>query len=338
MLINQDFTHDRTKYLGGSDIGAIFGLSKYRSPLDVWMEKTGKATNEVNNLPIRFGTFAEEFVASEYASTTGYQVAHQLEPITHPQHDYLQGHIDRFVFAKDSRPDQLPTHVLECKTANPFARSEWGEVGSDEVPMTYLAQCHWYLALTQLERCDLAVLFGNSDFRIYHIERDRELEAILVDQAIDFWVQHVQADIPPKPQTLVDFQTLFHTEVAGKSIIASDETVQMIKEFHLLSEELNTKEEAIKGIKQNIMAQMGDAEKLTYQDQTLVTWKKPKASMRFDSKRFELERPELFPMYQTPIATSRRLVIKEWHDKIENINNQIISNTLSALGARNEHE
>jgi len=206
------------------------------------------------------------------------------------------------------------------------------------VPMTYLAQCHWYLALTQLERCDLAVLFGNTDFRIYHIERDRELEAILVDQAIDFWVQHVQADIPPKPQTLVDFQTLFHTEVAGKSIIASDETIQMIKEFHLLSEEINSKEVAITNIKQQIMAQMADAEKLTYQDQTLVTWKKPKASMRFDSKRFELERPELFPMYQTPIATSRRLVIKEWHDKIENINNQIISNTLSALGARNEHE
>ena len=58
------------------------------------------------------------------------------------------------------------------------------------------------------------------------------------------------------------------------------------------------------------MAQMRDAETLSYQDQIVATWKKPKASMRFDSKRFELEHPDLFPQYQSPIANSRRLVIK----------------------------
>lgn len=35
MLINQDFTANRAKYLGGSDIGAILGLSKYRTALEV---------------------------------------------------------------------------------------------------------------------------------------------------------------------------------------------------------------------------------------------------------------------------------------------------------------
>jgi len=336
MLINQDFSVDRTKYIGGSDIGAILGISKYRTPLEVWLEKTGKETKQLDSLPLRFGSFAEEFVASEYSKAVGVTLLHDESIYIHPQYPFMSAHIDRFVLGDGQ--NSPPTKILECKTANPFTQADWGEAGSDQVPMSYLAQCVWYMAITGIEKTDLAVLFGNSDFRIYHIERDRELEAILVDQAIDFWVQHVQADIPPKPQTLVDFQTLFHTEVAGKSIIASDETIQMIKEFHLLSEEINSKEVAITNIKQQIMAQMADAEKLTYQDQTLVTWKKPKASMRFDSKRFELERPELFPMYQTPIATSRRLVIKEWHDKIENINNQIISNTLSALGARNEHE
>ena len=32
MLHNQDFTRERTKYLGGSDIGAILGLSKGNPP------------------------------------------------------------------------------------------------------------------------------------------------------------------------------------------------------------------------------------------------------------------------------------------------------------------
>ena len=38
MLNNQDFALLRAKSLGGSDVGAILGLSKYRSAVDVWME------------------------------------------------------------------------------------------------------------------------------------------------------------------------------------------------------------------------------------------------------------------------------------------------------------
>ena len=46
MLNNQDFTRERSKYLGGSDLGAILGLSKYRTAVDVWLEKTGKQCSE----------------------------------------------------------------------------------------------------------------------------------------------------------------------------------------------------------------------------------------------------------------------------------------------------
>ena len=75
MLINQDFSVDRTKYIGGSDIGAILGLSKFKTPLEVWMEKTGKESKRLDSLPLRFGSFAEEFVAQEYARSSGYSLA-----------------------------------------------------------------------------------------------------------------------------------------------------------------------------------------------------------------------------------------------------------------------
>ena len=316
MLINQDFTQDRTKYLGGSDIGAILGLSAYKSPLDVWLEKTGKSTGYVDNLPVRFGTFAESFVASEYAKATGHILLESGNAVTHPEHPYLQGHIDRFAI---SQPD-LPlsdgdgacnaSHLLECKTANPFTQSQWGEAGSDEVPMSYLAQCHWYLCLTQLERCDLAVLFGNSDFRIYQIERDAELESTLLETAIYFWQNYVQADIPPDPKTIADYQKLFAKEVPGKTIEASDQTCLLLDAAKDVNAVIDAKEQELESIKKTIMAHMQEAQELTYQGKVLVTWKRPKPSFRFDSKRFECEHPELFPLYQTPIQNSRRLVIK----------------------------
>ena len=56
---------------------------------------------------------------------------------------------------------------------------------------------------------------------------------------------------------------------------------------------------------------MGEAEQLTYQGRTLATWKAPKPSFRLDSKRLELEHPELASNYKMPVQNSRRLVIKE---------------------------
>ena len=319
MLNNQDFTRERTKYLGGSDIGAILGFSKYRTALDVWLEKTGRATNVVDNLPVRFGTFAEEFVASEYATQTGYPLVHSEEGIAHPLYPFMIGHIDRFVFeSSDALTNELmnvdgscaASHLLECKTASPFNQSDWGEFGTDEVPMSYLVQCLWYLAITNLDRCDVAVLFGNSDFRIYEVYRDKELEELIISKAASFWNDYVQLDTPPPAQCESDYPHLFTKEVAGKSVEADPSICELSSKLQLLNSEIKSKELEVSQIKQAIMGQMGEAELLTYQGKVLATWKSPKQSYRLDSKRLEIEHPELIPLYQVPIQSSRRLVIK----------------------------
>jgi len=312
MLINQDFSVDRTKYIGGSDIGAILGLSRFRSPLEVWMEKTGKETKKLNSLPLRFGSFAEEFVASEYARATGFKLIHDESIYIHPEHAFMSAHMDRFVLeggAANSTP--TPTRILECKTAHPFSSGDWGEIGSDEVPMSYLCQCIWYMAITNINQVDLAVLFGNSDFRIYTITRDLGLENTILEKASLFWNDYVLKDTPPPAQSEADCQTLFSKGDPKKSLEAQSETLELAKRVALLNSEISTREEAISSIKQAIMNQMGEAETLTYQGKVLATWKAPKPSYRLDSKRLELEHPEIAGNYKIPVQISRRLVIKE---------------------------
>jgi putative phage-type endonuclease len=310
MLINQDFSPDRTKYIGGSDIGVILGLSRFRSQLEVWMEKTGKTIKKVDSLPLRFGSFAEEFVASEYSRSTGFELIHDESIHIHPDHSFMSAHIDRFVL---EGKDIAPTRILECKTANPFAsgtKGEWGEVGSDEVPMSYLCQCVWYMAITNLDRVDLAVLFGNHDFRIYEITRDKALEDMVMTKAIAFWNEHVLKDIPPTPQSEADCQTLFSKGDYSKSVEAKSEALELTKRLQILNSEIEVREEEISSIKQNIMNQMGIAETLTYQGKVLATWKAPKASFRLDSKQLELDHPEIASHYKIPVQNSRRLVVK----------------------------
>lgn len=308
MLINQDFTVDRSKYIGGSDIGAILGLSKFKSPLEVWMEKTGKEVTSKDSLPLRFGIFAESFVADEYSRATGHHLLHDESAHIHPAHAFMSAHIDRFVVCNSA--DKLPTKILECKTANAFAKSEWGQVGSDEVPMTYLAQVAWYQAITDICQADLAVLFGNSDFRIYQIERDKVLEDLIIQKGVHFWNEHVLKDIPPSPSTEADCQLLFSKGASNLRAEANQEMYELSKKLQALNSQITQYEAQSSDIKQTLMNAMGQAESLYYQGHLLATWKAPKQSYRLDTKRIEQEQPVIYEQYQIPVQNSRRLIVK----------------------------
>jgi predicted phage-related endonuclease len=274
------------------------------------MEKTGKAVKQLDSLPLRFSSFAEEFVASEYSRATGFELLHDESIHIHPEHSFMSAHIDRFILENRS----IPCRILECKTANPFTSREWGEIGSDEVPMSYLCQCIWYMAVTNLDRVDLAVLFGNSDFRIYEITRDQELERMVMKKVIVFWQEHVIKDIPPPAINEQDCHTLFGKGDPSKSIEAKTETLELTKRIQILNSEIEVREEEVSSIKQSIMNQMQEAETLTYQGRVLATWKAPKPSFRIDSKPLELDHPEITSYYKVQVQNSRRLVVKQLND------------------------
>jgi predicted phage-related endonuclease len=198
--------------------------------------------------------------------------------------------------------------LLECKTANHYSQGDWGEPGSDAIPLPYLCQCLWYLGITNLTEIDVTVLLGGSDLRIYTITRDLELESLMFEKAAFFWTEHVQRDIPPKPQSIDDCQALFKKSSVDKSIEANRETLALIQKLKTLEAHAQREEEQIK---QTLMQTMADAEVLTYVGKPLITWKAPKPSYRIDTKRLSLEHPELVKAYQNPIHSSRRFVVRD---------------------------
>jgi putative phage-type endonuclease len=322
MLNNQDFTHNRSSFLGGSDIGAVLGVSKYRSAMDIWLEKTGKKVDRSDSFALRFGSFAESFVADEYALLTGETLVDHPNGLIHPKYSFCVGHIDRFILKNRDLPLFTTDGVLnakkllECKTANHYSQGDWGEPGSDAIPLPYLCQCLWYLGVTNLAEIDVAVLLGGSDLRIYTITRDVELESLFLEKAAFFWTEYVQKDIPPKPQSIDDCQALFQRACVGKSIEANPETIALIQQLKILESQAQREEEHIDQIKQTLMETMADAEVLTYFGKPVVTWKAPKPSYRIDTKRLGQEHPELVKAYQSPIQSSRRFVVKDLPEEL----------------------
>ena len=160
-------------------------------------------------------------------------------------------------------------------------------------------------------KTDLAVLFGNTDFRIYTILRDPELENLVLEKAHHFWHEHVLKDVPPPAQTPEDCQLLFQRSDPSKTLEANAETLALLERLQTLHYQGNACDEEITALKTQIMAQMQDAEVLAHQGQVLATWKAPKPSYRLDAKRLEAEERAIYEKYKVASLVSRRFVIKD---------------------------
>jgi putative phage-type endonuclease len=235
MTETADFHELRRTGLGGSDAAAAIGISPWRTPYDLWCEKTGEAEPLPASEPMLWGTLLEPVIAAEYCRRTGHQI--QLAPpmLRHPTHNYMLAHID-------GRVDNSNSRILECKTARTAAG--WGETGSDEIPLQYSAQVHHCLVVSGARIADVAVLIGGQDFRLYQVLADPEIARELVEQEYMFW-QHVQNREPPDPVNTADAVrrwgslTAAGTVVAGETELFAFERLQQIRsqKKHLESEQ-----------------------------------------------------------------------------------------------------
>ena len=199
---------------------------------------------------------------------------------------------------------------MECKTANPFAKAEWGEPGTDQVPLPYLCQCLWYLLITKLPKADLAVLFGNSDFAIYSINRDLELEKLIAQKAEYFWSQYVLKDLPPPTQTEDDCLSLFKNATPKQTKEANTEIAQEIQKLIELNTQIKASEQQASELKQVVMNYLQEADTLTFQDQILANWKTTNPAKRFDARGFAAIHPKLYEQFLITGQSTRRFVLK----------------------------
>ena len=110
---------DRKSFIGGSDIAAVMGMSRWVTPLQLWSEKTGKveAPDLSDNQAVEMGIELEESVARLWTKRTGRKVRRAPKNYTHKKFDYMRCQVDRLVEGTDE--------LLECKTASAWKLKEW---------------------------------------------------------------------------------------------------------------------------------------------------------------------------------------------------------------------
>lgn len=185
---SEEWHQRRRKCIGGSDAAAVLGLSPWRTPNDVWLDKIGVVSPPIENEWVRWGKLLEPVIMAEYTLRTGYTLLPRQWKI-HKTYPFIGANLDAQIKGAE--------RGVEVKTS--ISSTNWGPDGSDEIPLYYLAQVHHYLMVTGWKRWTVVALIGGSMFRTYEIEKDPEAEAMLLEEEVGFWTKHVLPRRPPPP-------------------------------------------------------------------------------------------------------------------------------------------
>lgn len=292
-----EWLKNRQTGIGGSDVAAILGLSKWKSPLDVYNDKLEENPVEESNPSIEWGNRLEPVIRQKYADATGKTVTIPNQTFRHPDHPFMIANVDGLL------PDGS---VLEIKTARTGA--EWGEEGTDEIPEYYLTQVQHYMAVLGAKRCDIAVLIGASDFRIYHVDFDPEVAAMLIEEEKAFW-QRVVTRNPPPPRTFSETKAAFPRS-KSQAVEASNEVLDAAEKLAEITKQIDDLSAQAEELRGTITAFMGDSDTLSAQGKTIATWKTSKPRVAFDSATFKAKHPDLYTQYCKEGNTSRRFILK----------------------------
>ena len=296
----------RGQGIGSSDAAASVGLSQYKSPLELWLEKTERqvAPDLSDKDAVFWGSTLEAIIANVYAERTGVKVRRLNAVLQHPKHPFMLANLDRHV----SHPTD-GYGILEVKTASLYLAASW----EDGVPEAYQCQVLHQLAVTGKRWCDVAVLIGGQDFRVFRIERDEDKIADLIQREAQFW-QCVIDDITPKVdgsessgRALASMfpsdrgEVLDFTEdTAMNRLFADYWTVRQQRESSAIQEEL---------LKQQLQERLGFASGAILGD-TRISWRKSKDSTTTDFKLLAEEHPDWIKPYEISKPGSRRFVVQ----------------------------
>ena len=189
--------------IGGSEAGALIGVNKYQTNVDLWELKTGRKEppDLSNNSAVQFGKFAEPLLRELFKQDYPEYLVdyHEFWLYVNDKYPFIFATLDGELTAPDGSRG-----ILEIKTTTIQNKMQW-EQWDGRVPDSYYVQILHQLAATGW---DFAILKAyiryhvDGEVRIsirhYRIERSEEQNNIdyLIAAEKKFWKQ-VQNDEKP---------------------------------------------------------------------------------------------------------------------------------------------
>lgn len=244
--------------VGGSDVAAIFGVSPWTTPLELWLIKKGriKPPEKSNANQLQMGHLLEPIAAYWYEQKSGNAVTEDTNLYQHADHPYALANFDRrFTRVSDGEPG-----ILECKSCTYHKAGDWAE---DAIPLYYELQLRFYLAVADVDIGAFSAVWGNNpdnDLAMPEIVRDRAKEDMIFER-LEEWIWSLENDKPP---TMQDVKPKLALESLARIYGSSQKNLptvefsgkyeKSLRKIAMLQGELTTRSAEIKKLEKEIEA------------------------------------------------------------------------------------
>lgn len=295
---------NRDKYVGGSDMPILLGMSPFKTTFQLAKEKAG-------------------LVERDFGGSAYTEYGHILEPQIR---DYINA-INGMSFQPDTKIDEK--EKIRCNVDG--YEKEYGLLleikthGVNSNDSAYHAQIQLYLHIFGLQECWLAKYRRPSDFEtnldaykfdsenleMSVIKYDAEYAEKLRAAVRTFWNQ-VDCLKQNPDMTESEFHQSANNELMAK--------VAQLAEFEKEIQRMKALEAEAKSLREELLALMEKtAMKKIETGKMIVTYVAPTVRTSLDSKRLQAEHPEIFEQYKKLTTTSGSVRIKTVvHQKKDN--------------------
>lgn len=306
-LSYQQWLDIRKQGIGSSDAATACGLNPYMSMLELWMIKTGRMQQSIEDessgyAPLYWGKQLEPLIAEYYSLHTNSKVRRVNAVLQHPDPDkhFMLANLDYAVVGNDE------VQILECKSVGEHGARRW----RDGIPLYVLCQIQHQLAVTGKQAAHVCALICGHQTRIFKVTRSATVIEHIINAERHFW-QCVEQDQPPSVdasesaakalQQLYPEQIPLLVEDLTHNHQANELFNQLIAQRHQLEQHQHQYDQ----LKHQIQMLMKDAERATFITGS-VTWKRSQDATMLNSKALLKQHPEYLEQYpQIKLGTRR---------------------------------
>ena len=295
----------RKSGIGSSEVATIVGLNPWETPYQLWRRKVGIDPPKEENFAMRAGHYLEDAVSQFWHDATGRDIIKRSAGdwiIRDNKYPFLQVSPDRTYWLGESRAND-DKGILECKTTQM-------SIDADDLPKHWFCQVQYQLGVAGYTQGSLAWLCSARDFGYTDITLVPDFYEWLTDEVARFWNDNIQGGKEPDAVSVSDVLLKYNRHTNGKSIEVSDDVFQAYLQLKDVRKELAELDERKEALEAKIKLAFTDAEALTHDGQTIATWRSPKPSRRFDTKRFQADHPDVAEGYFSEVQGARRLLLK----------------------------
>lgn len=250
---------------GASDAGVICGTSKYKTPLQLYMEVRCLTDQRDDTEMMYWGKKMEPIILDRFCEENGLEITRPTNMFLSKQFPFIGASLDACGTDHDGELITIDAKNSSFRMYDPEncrERDMFGD-GDDDVPRDYIWQAHQQMFVYGAGRHYLPVLFDGNRYRQYCIERDDRLVEVLIRKITEFHRCVVEAE-PPEPDfehetTPNLIKTMFYRE-PGKEITLGDEAAEWFTDYMEAKDAIKKGEAAKSRSLARLLYGMGDAE------------------------------------------------------------------------------